>query len=151
MKQTIRQISLFFVVAVVASVTLSLVACNEEDDIDIFVERTWKVSNFFGASDRPVLSEEQANEVAKEGTFYIKFESRETFSGRTKDKNFNGTWSVDLKERTISLRVKDTGGASDRLSNMLIQAIQKTTSYEGDYKYLKLKEIEEAYILFRPY
>ena len=151
MKQTIRQLSLFLVVAAVASAALSLVACNEEDDIDIFVGRTWKVRNFFGASDRPVLSEEQANEVAKDGTFYIKFESREAFSGRTKDKNFSGTWSVDLKERTISLRVKDTAGATDRLSNMLIQAIRETTSYEGDYKYLKLKEMEGAYLLLRPY
>jgi len=126
-------------------------ACNDEDDIDIFVGRTWKVSNLFGASNRPVLNEEQAKTIAKEGAFYIKFENRNEFKGCTLDKNFSGTWSVDLKKRTISLRFRDTGNPSDALSKMVIKAIQQAVSYEGDYNYLKLKEAEAPYILFRPY
>lgn len=126
-------------------------ACNDEDDIDIFVGRTWKVSNLFGASNRPVLNEEQAKTIAKEGAFYIKFENRNEFKGCTLDKNFSGSWSVDLKKRTISLRFRDTGNPSDALSKMVIKAIQQAVSYEGDYNYLKLKEAEAPYILFRPY
>jgi len=126
-------------------------ACNDEDDIDIFVGRTWKVSNLFGASNRPVLNEEQAKTIAKEGAFYIKCENRREFKGCTLDKNFSGTWSVDLKKRTISLRFRDTGNPSDALSKMVIKAIQQAVSYEGDYNYLKLKEAEAPYILFRPY
>lgn len=126
-------------------------ACNDEDDIDIFVGRTWKVSNLFGASNRPVLNEEQAKTIAKEGAFYIKFENRNEFKGATLDKNFSGTWSVDLKKRTISLRFRDTGNPSDALSKMVIKAIQQAVSYEGDYNYLKLREAETPYILFRPY
>ena len=126
-------------------------ACNDEDDIDIFVGRTWKVSNLFGASNRPVLNEEQAKTIAKEGAFYIKFENRNEFKGCTLDKNFSGTWSLDLKKRTISLRFRDTGNPSDALSKMVIKAIQQAVSYEGDYNYLKLKEAEAPYILFRPY
>ncbi len=126
-------------------------ACNDEDDIDIFVGRTWKVSNLFGASNRPVLNEEQAKTIAKEGAFYIKFENRNEFKGATLDQNFSGTWSVDLKKRTISLRFRDTGNPSDALSKMVIKAIQQAVSYEGDYNYLKLREAEAPYILFRPY
>lgn len=140
-----------FLPLLVVCIGLLAGACNDEDDIDIFVGRTWKVSNLFGASNRPVLNEEQAKTIAKEGAFYIKFENRNEFKGCTLDKNFSGTWSVDLKKRTISLRFRDTGNPSDALSKMVIKAIQQAVSYEGDYNYLKLKEAEAPYILFRPY
>lgn len=149
MKRTIHLFPLLLLAVLCAS--FSLFACNEEDDIDIFVGRTWKMSNLFGVSNRPVLSEEQAKTIAKEGAFYIKFESRTEFKGCTLDKNFSGTWSVDLKERTISLRFRDTGNPSDALSKMVIQALQRAVAYDGDYNYLKLKEAEGPYILFRPY
>lgn len=148
MKQTIH---IIFLILIVMCTGFSFVACNEEDDIDIFVGRTWKVSNLFGASNRPVLTEDQAKVIAKEESFYLKFENRTTFTGRTLDKDFTGTWSVDLKKRTISLRFHDTGNPSDALSNMAIKAIQRAVSYDGDYNYLKLKEVEGPYILFRPY
>lgn len=125
--------------------------CNDEDEIDIFVGRTWKVSNLFGATNRPVLSEEQAKTVAKDGAFYIKFENRTEFNGCTLNKNFSGTWNVDLEKRTISFRFKDTGNPSDAVSKMVIRAIQEAVAYDGDYNYLKLKEAEAPYILFRPY
>lgn len=125
--------------------------CNEEDDIDIFVGRTWKVSNLFGASNRPVLNEQQAATIAKDGAFYIVFENRTDFKGRTLDKDFSGTWSVDLKARSISFRFKNTGNPTDALSKMVISSIQNAASYEGDYNHLKLKETEAPYILFRPY
>lgn len=141
----------FFFPLVLCLVALLAGGCNEEDDIDIFVGRTWKVSNLFGASDRPVLNEEQAATIAKDGAFYITFENSTDFKGRTLDKNFSGTWSVDLKKRTISLRFKDTGNPADALSKMVIKAIQNAASYEGDYNHLKLKEAEAPYILFRPY
>ena len=140
-----------FLPLLVVCIGLLAGACNDEDDIDICVGRTWKVSNLFGASNRPVLNEEQAKTIAKEGAFYIKFENRNEFKGCTLDKNFSGTWSVDLKKRTISLRFRDTGNPSDALSKMVIKAIQQAVSYEGDYNYLKLKEAEAPYILFRPY
>lgn len=149
MKRTIHLFPLLLLAVLCAG--LSLASCNEEDDIDIFVGRTWKVSNLFGASNRPVLSEEQAKTIAKEGAFYIKFENRTGFTGRTLDKNFSGTWSVDLKERTISLRFKETGNPSDQLSKLVIKSIQNAVAYDGDYNYLKLKEAEAPYILFRPY
>lgn len=135
----------------VVCIGLVAAACNDEDDIDIFVGRTWKVSNLFGATNRPVLSEEQAKTIAKDGSFYIKFDSRTEFKGCTLDKNFSGTWSVDLKKRTISLRFRDTGNPSDQLSKMVIKAIQNAVAYDGDYNYLKLRDAEAAYILFRPY
>lgn len=131
---------------------LLAVACNEEDDADIFVGRTWKVGNLFGANGRPVLSEEQANTVAKEDCFYIRFENMTNFVGRTLDKNFSGTWYVDLKNRKLTLNFKDTGNPSDALSRQVIKALQNTDSYEGDYNFLKLKEAEStAYVLCRPY
>lgn len=130
----------------------AFVSCNEEDDEDIFVGRTWKVGNLFGATNQPVLTEEQAATVAKAGCFYIKFDDRTSFTGRTLDKAFSGTWSVDLKRRTLSLHFKQTGNPTDAVSKLVIERLQNTASYEGDYNFLKLKESESAaYILCRPY
>lgn len=142
---------ILFLLSAVVCLGFSFVACNDEDDIDIFVGRTWKVSNLYGGSNLPVLSEEQAKTVAKDGAFYLKFENSTTFTGRTLDKDFSGTWSVDLKKRTISLRFRDKGNPTDAISKMVIQAIEKAVAYEGDYNYLKLREAEAPYILFRPY
>ena len=148
MKQVIHILSFILIVVCIG---FSFVACNDEDDIDIFVGRTWKVSNLFGASNRPVLNEEQAKTIAKEGAFFLKFENRTAFTGRTLNQSFSGTWSVDLKKRTISLRFRDTGNPSDAISKMVINALKNTVSYDGDYNYLKLKDAEAPYILFRPY
>ncbi len=133
-------------------ICLLAIACNEEDDADIFVGRTWKIGNLFGANGRPVLTEEQANTVAKDNCFYISFESLTNFTGRTLDKNFSGTWKVDLESRKLTLTFKDTGNPSDALSKQVIKALQNTASYEGDYNALKLKEAEStAFVLCRPY
>ncbi len=128
---------------------LLLNGCNEEDDVDIFVGRTWKISNLFNAKGAP-LSPEKGEALAKEGSFYIKFETETTFIGRTQTQEFNGTWSVDLKERTISLRFKEGAKPADPLSLQVIEALQRVVSYEGDYNFLKLKEADSpAYVLCR--
>lgn len=148
MKQTIRQLILFLVVVCTG---FSLAACNDEDDIDIFVGRTWKVSNFFGPAG-PVYSKvEDLKVLERANSFYIKFENSTTFIGRTLDKEFNGTWSVDLKKRTISLRLKNTGNPTDAISRQMINSMTNSVSYRGDYNYLNLVDKDGAYILFYPY
>lgn len=123
--------------------------CNEEDEMDIFVGRTWKISNLFNAKGAP-LSPEKGEALAKEGSFYIKFETETTFIGRTQTQEFNGTWSVDLKKRTISLRFREGTNPADALSLQVIEALQRVVSYEGDYNFLKLKEADSpAYVLCR--
>ena len=126
-------------------------ACNDEDDIDIFVGRTWKVSNFFGPAGAVYTKVEDLQTLERENAFYIKFEDASTFTGRTLDKTFSGTWSVDLEERTISLRLNGSVNPTDAISKQLIKSIKDAVSYRGDYNYLNLVDKDKAYILFHPY
>ena len=126
-------------------------ACNEEDDLDIFVGRTWKVSNFFGPTGAVYTKVEDLKTLERKNSFYITFDNATTFTGRTLDKEFKGTWSVDLKKRTISLRVNGTGNPTDAISRQLMKSIANTVSYRGDYNWLNLVDKEGAYILFYPY
>lgn len=125
--------------------------CSEEDSMDIFVGRTWKVSNLFDALGDPVKPEEGKVLAESDERFYLKFETSSTFVGKTRDKAFQGTWSVDLKRRKISLLFNNTGNPTDALSRRVIGALQNVDEYDGTYTYLKLKEADTpAYILLRP-
>lgn len=126
-------------------------ACNEEDDISIFVGRTWKVSNFFGPAGAVYTKTEDLDVLTKANCFYIKFESSTTFTGRTLNKAFSGTWSVDLKTRRISLRFNNAVNPTDAISKQMVKSVMETVSYRGDYKYLNLVDKDGAYILFHPY
>ena len=126
-------------------------ACNEEDDLDIFVGRTWKVSNFFGPTGAVYTKVEDLKTLERKNSFYITFDNATTFTGRTLDKEFKGTWSVDLKKRTISLRVNGTGNPADAISRQFMESIANTVSYRGDYNWLNLVDKEGSYILFYPY
>ena len=125
-------------------------ACNEEDDISIFVGRTWKVSNFFGPAGAVYTKTEDLDVLTKANCFYIKFESSTTFTGRTLNKAFSGTWSVDLKTRRISLRFNNAVSPTDAISKQMVKSVMETVSYRGDYKYLNLVDKDGAYILFHP-
>lgn len=148
-KRGIRRLSHWMALCCIC---LLAVACNDEDDASIFVGRTWKIGNLMGANNRPVLTEEQAATVAKENSFYIRFESLTSFTGRTLDKEFYGTCKIDLGNQKLSLTFKNTGNPSDNVSKLVIRALQNTASYTGDYNVLNLKEAESsAYVLCRPY
>lgn len=134
----------------VACIGLLVGACNDEDDMDIFVGRLWKIGNLYDVQGKP-LKEDESKILSRENSFYIKFENNHIFTGRTFEKNFSGSWDVDLKKRTIYLRFTDTGNPTDALSKKVIERLGKSASYEGDYKFLKLKEENSsAYILCRP-
>ncbi len=140
-----------FILGLVACSALLFGACNDEDDIDIFIGRIWKIGNLYDVQGNPLNDEEGKVLASKDNTFYIKFDHNGLFTGRTLDKNFSGTWSVDLKDRHISMRFTDTGNPTDALSKRVIERIKQISAYEGDYRYLKLKEKESsAYILCRP-
>ena len=126
-------------------------ACNEEDDIDIFVGRTWKVSNFFGPAGPVYTKADDLKVLEQENCFYIRFESSSKFTGRTLNKEFSGTWSVDLEKRTISLRLNGTMTPTDAISRQFIKSLNEAVLYRGDYNYLNLVDEDKAYILFHPY
>ncbi len=127
-----------------------LCSCNNEDDMNIFVGQTWKISNIFTANSKPISEEDWKTLTASEDRFYIKFENSTSFSGRTLTQEFSGTWNVDLRNRTISFTLKNTGNPSDKLSKQVIESLQRISSYEGDYNYMRFIEHESpAYILFR--
>ena len=138
-------------ILIVAGIGFTLVSCNDEDDIDIFVDRTWKVSNFFGPAGPVYTKTDDLNVLNQENCFYIRFESSSKFTGRTLNKEFSGTWSVNLKERTISLRLNGTIAPTDAISRQFIKSLNEAILYRGDYNYLNLVDEDKAYILFHPY
>lgn len=135
----------------IVSIGLVAGACNDEDDIDIFVGRTWKVSNFFGPAGAVYTNVEDLKILERQNCFFIKFENSTTFTGRTLDKAFSGTWSVNLKTRRISLRFSNAVTPADAISKQMINSITNTVSYRGDYNYINLVDKDGAYVLFYPY
>ena len=149
MKKQVKKTLRWFV-TVICIIPL-ICACTSEDDVDIFVGKTWKLSNFFSANNKPATTESELQEIlASNSSFYIRFDNTTAFYGRTKTQNFTGTWSVDLKKRTIQMKITNSGNPQDALSKRMIEAIEKTTSYKGDYNYLQLKEASpsSAYMQF---
>ncbi|MBQ8593970.1 MAG: DUF4847 family protein [Bacteroidaceae bacterium] len=131
--------------------TCNLTGCNDEDSIEIFVGRTWKISNLFDAQGKPLEPDEGKIVGDNNDAFYLKFETATTFVGKTREKNFSGTWSVNLKNHQIELTFKNTGNPTDALSKQVVTSLQRVDKYDGTYTYLKLEESDSpAYILFRP-
>lgn len=128
-----------------------ITSCNDEDEADIFIGKTWKITNLFASQNKPITTEEEAKTLNNSSeSFYIKFDNESTFSGRTLKESFNGTWTVDLNKRTISFILKNTGNPTDALSKKVIQSIKNTIKYEGDYHYLRFNEEGSAYMLAVP-
>lgn len=130
-----------------------LAACSDEDDINaIFVGRTWKLTTIMqnGKSIYDLVSNEQKeiSESARE-SYVITF-SDKAFSGKTLNDAFNGTWTVNGKNREIHFTFRDVPSPSGAVSKKMIEIIQNATKYEGDTNQLTIRQASGPYLLLMP-
>ncbi|WP_418696903.1 DUF4847 family protein [Bacteroides sp.] len=155
MKRIIKNIScLLFVLSLLPVLS----GCDNEDDlIEIFAGKTWKLSRLTtkDSSQRflPNLwnNEKDYNSsmdaLNKENTFTLNFEGSEldgelmgtTFTARGINATVTGTWKADGKDHTFSLYIEHTTGSeSDALAKAFIAGLQNIYKYEGDASSLTL-------------
>lgn len=124
--------------------------CNNEDDvINIFVGKTWKLSfiaiegsyqqfDFWnGNSD---AREKSMKLLAGKGNFILNFEGADingttggSFNAKVTAASIEGLWNANGKNQALSLsNVKVTGSESDVFGKAFIKGIQEAFKYEGD-------------------
>lgn len=154
MRRLIRNISCLLLVL---SALPLLSGCNNEDDvIEIFTGKTWKLSRLTNKdSNRQFYSglwqneedEKKSREALKvDGNFTLNFEGSEldgelmgaTVTGHGINSNVSGIWNVDGKSQSLSLSVKVSGSESDALAKAFIAGLQNVYKYEGDANSLTL-------------
>lgn len=159
-------------IAILLSIILIpiLSGCNDTDDVQkIFTGKTWKMTyitkkgehkwyTFPGVDEKNYFSYDPTN-----GTRAFRI----TFTGSTSDNRINGdfngsgsvimngAWEANGEKKTFRTTVKDSRvvDSNDKLGKYIIEAITKTTSYEGDeynlYLYFEYNK-ETLCITFAP-
>ncbi|WP_308757187.1 DUF4847 family protein [uncultured Bacteroides sp.] len=134
-----------------------LSACNNEDDVmEIFNNKTWKLSRiatekgkeqFYQGLWNSEAEEKASRELLKaEGNFTMNFNCIDVNGEVTGTVNAHGVKSgiddaalkIDGKENTISISGKVTGTESDKLAKVFINGILNVFKYEGDTRNLTL-------------
>lgn len=154
MKRLIRNLGCLLLVL---SLLPLLSGCNNEDDIiEIFTGKTWKLSRitdkgsnrqFYPGLWQDAEAEKRSRELLKaKGNFTLNFEGSELngelmgtrVNGRGAASEFNGTWSADGSSGELSIKVKVEGSESDALAKAFIFGLQNVYKYEGDANSLTL-------------
>lgn len=136
----------------ILTITLTLLilsACKREDDIDeIFVGRTWymngvvingvtnskETQNFYTDTDR--------------SCYFISFSSG-TFQGcLSSNVAFSGTWQVDGKHQTITLRLTEKPNTDNLFDNQLLNILSSVISYTSGAEFMHLNDNNQNTIRF---
>lgn len=139
------------------AVLLGFCACNNEDDVmEIFNNKTWKLSRiatekgkeqFYQGLWNNETEEKASRELLKaEGNFTLDFNCAEVNGEVTGTVNVRGvksaihdaTLKIDGKEHTISIGGKPAGTESDKLAKVFVSGVQNVFKYEGDTHNLTL-------------
>lgn len=131
------------------AVILLLAGCNNEDDVlEIFTGKTWKLTYIssensytqynFWSSDQE--SEQSFSALAQSGTFTVTFEGADlngtiggSFNAKAITATINGQWSANGESH--KMQTTDTTvsySEKDKLALAFITGLQNATRYEGD-------------------
>lgn len=155
MKRIIKNISYLLLVLAILP---ALSGCNSEDDlIEIFTGKTWKMSRLTtkGSNARflPNLWDSQDNmnkslrNLDEAGKYTLDFEGSEVdgqllgarFTAYGDNVTLRGTWNADGKSHSLTFIVADRSGSeSDPLAKAFINGLQNVYKYEGDASSLTL-------------
>ena len=129
-------------------------ACSESDDLDaIFIGHTWKLSCIRLSTSQNAMTQENQQKLKEsaDDCFIITFAEKQ-FTGRTANKSFSGTWTVDGESRAITFSFQNASSltASDELSRQMINILKNATYYEGDTHQLSIHQASGSYLLFYP-
>lgn len=138
---------------------LTIISCNDEDDvIDIFTGKTWKMSRLTENSKNPpqfydgIWNSEKdrlksLEYLNRDGNFTVIFEGSE-INGEVDgtsvivhgiNSTLKGTWKANGKDNSIKLYLKKSEGSeSDPLAKAFMAAMQQVFQYEGDINQLTL-------------
>lgn len=130
--------------------TLPLLSgCNDEDDVvNIFVGKTWKLSYIAAEGSNKQFDFWNGNEAAREkslkalgetGNYVLNFVGSDmtnttggAFTGKAISALVDGKWTADGKTNTLKLSTKITGTESDLLAKAFLSGLQNAVSYKGD-------------------
>lgn len=146
MKKLIKNISYLLLVV---SLLPILSGCNNEDDvIQIFTGKTWKLSFIAleGTNEQydywkgdATARTKSMEALAQEGNFVLNFEGtdlegkpRGTFKGRAILASISGEWSANGKSNELLLNSKPSQSESDILGKAFVFGLQNAFKYEGD-------------------
>ena len=153
MKRKIKNIGCLLLALAILPI---LGGCNDEDDvIDIFTGKTWKLSfiasegsyqqyNFWG--DKGMNNQNPAyvssmTALAQDGTFTLTFTGSDlvnnstggSFSGKAITANVSGTWKADGATNSLNISVEgNPTEKSDVLGAAFISGLRNATKYQGD-------------------
>lgn len=130
--------------------------CNEEDDIvEIFTGKTWKLSyigaegthvqyNFWGEkgmnSDNPAFTKSMGL-LKEEGNFTLTFRGSEligdtpggSFQGKVTNGSISGTWKANGKDQSLNIYITGNVPAEkDVLAKNFLTGLTNAFRYEGD-------------------
>lgn len=126
-------------------------ACSSEDDIDsIFTGKTWRLTMILEDSKTSACTEEEQQEISdsSSSSYSITF-SNGTFSGRTLDEAFAGTWTVDGGSQEISFTFTTLPTPETVPSQLMIEILQNAVKYQGDTNQLTIHQSSGPYMLFK--
>lgn len=136
-----------------------LSGCNNEDDLmEIFTGKTWKLSRLTNKdsnkqfypglwnNDNDAMEESLKKLYNQSNTFTVTFEGTEldgeligsTVTGQGVSTQISGTWEADGKDHSFSVKIKVNGTESDALAKAFIAGLQNVYKYEGDANSLTL-------------
>lgn len=125
---------------------LTLVSCNQEDDVDaIFVGRTWYVVNLNSAKGETALSKEQWTKLySNPDDYYIKFTSLNTFTVTiSSGDSYSGDCVINGDKHTISFNMSNAS-SNDAIGKKMISWMKNTTTYYGDANVLELRQEDSS-------
>lgn len=152
-------------------ITTSLGGCNNEDDvIDIFTGKTWKMTfiaaegsnrqfDFWGGNE--TQRENSMKALAQSGNFILEFVGTDLtnitggeFEGHGVLANVSGSWTANGKSNNLVLgSLKFTRNETDALAKAFATGLKNAFRYEGDNQNLYIYYTENGnvkFMAFRP-
>ena len=121
--------------------TLSLVSCEREDDInDIFNGKKWYIKDFVANGNKATNEDMKPLYYSGSDCYVITFTGNSFMATMSKGATITGTWNANGKKQTLSLWVNNAQGVSSTLDNTLVEIIKNVSSYEGDANILTIKK-----------
>lgn len=162
-----KQITLLLTGILLTALFLLVSSCNNEDDVvEIFTGKTWKMSRLTDHGKNPPqfyqgiwqtdAEKNRSMELLNlEGNFEVVFEGSEV-DGEVNGTQVRiqgvrstatGTWQANGKDNTLQIQFqKITGTETDPLAKAFMAAMRKVFKYEGDINQLTLYYEENNHI-----
>ena len=131
-----------YIISLIISLA-TLCSCSKSDDLDeLFIGRTLYLTSGM-VNSQPIKGDDLKKICQSDETYIIHF-NENTFSctldyGCT----FNGTWTADGKNQTITLNISERPKINSPLDSNIFTVLSHVRSYSGDSNIIKLEADKE--------